>query len=272
MNTPTANKLKSAGLIAGFVLTITLNALANILPLFGRATGEISDSLPNLFVPAGLTFSVWGVIYLALLIFTVYQALVVFRRPDDPPEWWNSTWAAILVSHLANALWIVAWHSLSYVISLLLMLVLFGALLVVVLRLGWSGTPLRGRPYWLAAVPFSIYIGWITVALPANVTGLLVAYGVNSIAPGPLFWAAALAAVAALLGVLVALLYRDGAYAGVISWAVLGIALKRAGDVPFLAGWSGALALVLAVMVIVAIAGPGLRRGSSLIDGGSAAK
>ncbi len=245
--------LLSLTAVLSLIITLVMNYLANALPLFGRPTGVISDNLPNLFVPAGLTFAVWGVIYLALIGFTGYQAVVVFRQPDNPPQWWRQIIPWVIAVHFANAAWILAWHALRYGISVVIMLVLFFSLLRIVLVLGWSRRRVTGGEYWLAAVPFSLYLGWISVALAANVTGLLVSWGVTDLAPGALFWAAALSAVAAALGFLALLRYRDGAYAAVIIWALVGIALKRAGDVPFLAGWAAALAVAVAVILVFAL-------------------
>ena len=56
-----------------FILMVTVNALANLLPLNGLTTGEVSDSYPNLFAPAALTFSIWGVIYTGLTACILYQ-------------------------------------------------------------------------------------------------------------------------------------------------------------------------------------------------------
>ena len=247
------NVLLSLIAVVALAFTLVMNYLANALPLFGRPTGEISDNLPNLFVPAGITFSVWGVIYLALLVFSVYQVLVVYRNRENPPHWWRQIFPWVVVTHLANGVWILVWHALWYEISVLIMLVLFFSLLRIVLVLGWSGRRITGGEYWMASLPFSLYLGWISVALPANVTGLLVSWGLTDLAPGAVFWAAALSAIAASLGFLALLRHRDGAYAAVIIWAQVGIALKRAGDVPFLAGWAAALAVATAVIAVFVV-------------------
>jgi len=239
-----------------FLVTVTVNALANALPLFGRLTGQISDGLPNLFVPSGLTFAVWGPIYLALLIFTLYQFVVVLKNPTDPPLWWKKSIGSVLLGHLANALWIVSWHALWYEASLVLMLVLFGSLVRVVLALGWSQNPPRGAAWAMAVLPFSLYLGWITVALPANITGLLVHWGLGNLAPDPLFWAAGVSFIAAVLGIIVSLRYKDPIYPLVISWALFGIALKRSSDLPWLSGW----AMALAALCLLLAAGAFFRR------------
>ena len=57
------------------IATITINGLANTLPINGMLTGEVSDSFLALFTPAGYVFAIWGLIYLALTAFAVYQIL-----------------------------------------------------------------------------------------------------------------------------------------------------------------------------------------------------
>lgn len=248
------NKLWSWLVLAGMVLTVTLNYLATTLPLFGRSTAEISDGLPNLFVPAGITFSVWGVIYLGLMLFTAYQLLLVKKKPELPPLWLQRIVPYVLLTHLANSLWIIAWHALWYVPSLLLMVVLFASLIRINLYLGWSDEQYGRLTYVLAVVPFSLYAGWITVALPANITAVFVAYGFTDLVLGPVIWAAAISAVAAMLGILAVLVCRDVAYSLVIAWALFGIALKRSADEPFLTGWAAALCFALLLLIALTVA------------------
>jgi hypothetical protein len=56
-----------------FAIMVVMNYLANALPLNDKTTGELSDSYPNLFVPAGITFSIWGIIYLLILGYCILQ-------------------------------------------------------------------------------------------------------------------------------------------------------------------------------------------------------
>ena len=63
------------GNLAAFVLVLAMNTLSNVLPLNSQTMPEISAKYPSLFTPAGFTFSIWGVIYLGLMIFVIYQAL-----------------------------------------------------------------------------------------------------------------------------------------------------------------------------------------------------
>src|SRR5512141_592213 len=106
-----------------FAGMIAMNWMANALPLNNRNTGEISDSIPNLFAPAGITFSIWGVIYLLLLIYCIIQ----FRQ-TNPVISEQIGWA-FGISCLLNAIWIVFWHFGRLPLSLLAMLGILVALI-----------------------------------------------------------------------------------------------------------------------------------------------
>ncbi len=71
------------GSVISFIIMIVVNALANILPINGKTTGELSDAYPNLFVPIGLTFSIWGVIYLFLFLYTLYQTGLIWKLSPE---------------------------------------------------------------------------------------------------------------------------------------------------------------------------------------------
>jgi len=212
--------------LLGFAATLVLNALANILPLNGKQTGELSDSYPNLFVPAGLTFSIWGVIYLLLTAFIVYQLVCVVRGSRDR-GFLDRIGPLFLISSVANSLWIVAWHWQLVPLSLLLMLVLLGSLIAMYLRLEIGrGDKERARKL-LVELPFSVYLGWITVATIANTTALLVDAGWGGLGLSEVFWAVLVIIAALVITALMLYTRGDVAYALVVLWALLGIYLKR---------------------------------------------
>ena len=209
MNTSTLRYLN----LFGFVLVIVMNTLANALPINGFTTGELSALYPNRFVPAGFTFGIWGVIYLALLGFVVFQ----FTRAGKAFAKAISIWFAL--SCLANAGWILAWHYRLPVLSLIIMLLLLFTLVQIYLRiqtLGW-------KRHWAGRLPFQLYIAWITVATVANTTAVLVDAGWSGGALPEIVWAAVMAGVAVLAGLLFLRYYQDLPYAAVILWALYGI-------------------------------------------------
>lgn len=214
---------------AGFVFMIVMNTLANALPLFGRNTGEISALFPNLFVPSGFTFSIWGLIYLLLLIFTVAQMKGALGGKSAPPAYVAAIGPWFFLSSMANGLWILAWHALQPLLSLAVMLLLLWSLIRIYQALN-SGSDSQGK--YAARLPFSVYLGWISVATIANATAVLVHYDWSGFGIGPAVWTVAMIAVAVLAGVVFLWKKSDAPYALVILWALYGI-LARTDAVQF---------------------------------------
>jgi hypothetical protein len=210
--------------VLAVILTITINILANALPINGQNTGEISDSFQVFFVPAGYVFAIWGLIYIGLLAFAVYQALPAQR--ENPRLRKIGYW--FLLSCLANSVWIFMWHYNLFPLSLLVMLVLLASLLVIYLRLDVGRTRVSTTERWCVNNVFSVYLGWITVATVANVTDVLHDLGWNGFGIAPETWAVIMLIVAAALGVVMALTRRDVAYLLVLAWAFAGIGVKQA--------------------------------------------
>ncbi len=211
--------------VVAVVATIVVNALANILPFNGQETGAISDRFAIYFVPAGYVFSIWGLIYLGLIAFAIFQALPAQR--ENPRL--RSIGGLFLLSSVANIAWIFLWHYEVFPATLPVMLVLLGSLIAIYLRLGTGRTSVSRAETWMVRVPFSIYLGWITVATVANATQLLYFLGWNGGAIGPEVWTVIMLAVAVVLAWLMAITRRDVAYLLVLVWAFIGIATKHAG-------------------------------------------
>lgn len=230
--------------IMAFVLVIVVNTLSNTLPLNGRTAGEISDSLPSYFTPAGYTFSIWGVIYLALLAYTVYQALPAQRKQ---PYQQRIGWLFV-VSSIANAAWIFSWHYGSYILSVFLMVSLLVSLIAIYTRLeiGLSGKSVSKADLAFVHTPFSLYLGWITVATIANIASVAADLGWNG---GPI-WAAIMMAVAVVVAGILLLNRRDFAYAGVLIWALFGIRAGQSAE-PLLTTTAVIAALLIAALAFV---------------------
>ena len=160
--------------VVTYLAMIAANVAANALPLNGRSTGDISLAYPSLFTPAGITFSIWGLIYLLLGAHVLYQLGLFRDRPDTPADTalLNRVGVLFALSSLTNTAWIFAWHydliPLSAVLLITILVLL--ALIVTTVR----RAELTGRQRWFVGVPFSVYFGWSTVAVVANITVLLV--------------------------------------------------------------------------------------------------
>ena len=207
-------KFVNALLLAGM---LTMNYLANALPLNNKTTGELSDSFPNLFVPAGITFSIWGVIYLLLLIFCVIQFTLRGKEAVSSIGW------LFAITCILNSLWIVFWHYGKLPLSLLVMAGLLVALIYINLAI-------RNMQFGLLKASFGIYLGWICIATIANVTALLVYYGWNGFNVAHEIWAIVMIFAGALIASL-AIFRLGNPYIGLaVAWAFIGIAIKRQDD------------------------------------------
>jgi hypothetical protein len=181
--------------VVGFLGTVIVNGLANVLPINNKTTGELSDQYPNLFVPAGLTFTIWGLIYILLAIFVVYQVVVTLRRNEAGLEAFRKVGYLFFLSSLLNMGWIFSWHYEIVPLSLVIMLLLLGCLLAIYIKLGAGKRGPTRREQYLTHLAFSAYLGWITIATIANVTALLVDIHWNRFGLGEQFWAVAVVVV-----------------------------------------------------------------------------
>jgi hypothetical protein len=213
--------------LLGFLGTVVVNALAVILPINNITTGELSDLYPNLFVPAGLTFAIWGLIYVLLGIFVIYPLIPSVRRNTQKVDFVRRIGPWFFISCLANIGWIFAWHYKIVPLSLVLMLILFGSLLAIYLRLNIGKSEAQKAEKYLLHLPFSVYLGWITIATIANATALLVNINWNAWGLGEQFWAAAVIIVGIAIALSILFTRKDIFYCLVVDWALLGILLKR---------------------------------------------
>jgi hypothetical protein len=206
------------------IVALTVNILASALPLNGQNTGEISDRFEVLFVPAGYVFSIWGLIYLGWIAFTVFQ---LQPSQKESPRLRRLGYLFAL-SNLANAAWLFCWHYNLFGLSVLVMLALLGLLIVSYLRLDVNRADVSRMEYWSVDVLFSVYLGWITVATVANITDWLYFIGWDGFGISPQVWAVTMLAVASLLGLAMALTRNDAGYLSVLVWAFIGIAVMQA--------------------------------------------
>lgn len=209
-----------------FALMVVVNALANILPINGINTGQVSDSYFNLFAPAGITFSIWGVIYLLLAAYTLYQiGLFQDKSAVSKDKLLEKIGLVFSISSLANTVWIFSWHYRYIIFSFLLMLVILACLIYINRLL--KAENLEQRENMLIAVPFSVYFGWITVATIANATVLLVSLGWNRFGISEAIWTIVILLVGMLIGSVTLFRNRDFAYGLVLIWAYVGILIKH---------------------------------------------
>jgi translocator protein len=237
--------LRQTANLVSVAVALTVNILASALPLNGQNTGEISDRFQVYFVPAGYVFVIWFFIFVGWMVFAIYQ----FRPSQKENPRLRRLGYLFAVSNLINAAWLFAWHYNFFGLSVLIMLALLGLLIASYLRLNVNLAQAKGAEWWSIDLPFSVYLGWITVATVANITSWLYIVEWNGFGISAPVWAVIMIVVASVVGLLMTLARRDAAYVFVLVWSFIGIAVKQA-DAANVAttAWIGAgLMLVLAV-------------------------
>lgn len=251
------NKVKGSVkifVVVTFLLMIIVNVMANALPINGQTTGQVADSYPNLFAPAGITFAIWGLIYLLLAGFTLYL-LGFFQGDLDTikSEMLNKIGIIFSISSISNAAWIFSWHYHKIPLSMLLMVVILVCLIFInyIVR----NEKLTTREKFFIRLPFSVYFGWITVATIANATTLLVSLGWNGFGLSEPFWAIVIIIVGMLIGSATIISNRDVAYDLVMLWAYEGIFIKHTSESGFSGQYPAVIYTVIACMIIFVIVG-----------------
>ncbi len=236
-----------------FLIMVIVNGLANTLPINGVNTGQISDSYPNLFAPAGLTFAIWGLIYLLLAGYTLYQ-LGIFRGDTKATrtELLSRIGVLFSISSIANTAWVFAWHYHMVPLSMLLMIVILVCLILInqtMMNQGFSQ-----REYLFIRLPFSVYFGWITVATIANATVLLVSIGWKGFGLAEATWAVIMISAGLIIAVATMLKNRDIAYGLVIVWAYAGILLKHTSSEGFAGQYPAVITTTMVCIFLLLLA------------------
>jgi benzodiazapine receptor len=241
--------LRQISNILSVVLALTVNILASALPLNGQNTGAISDRFKVYFVPAGYVFAIWGIIYVGWIAFAIYQALPAQKENPRLRE----LGYFFALSGIFNAAWLFCWHYNLFGLSVLIMLTLLGLLITSYLKLNVGMERSGNAGKWCVEIPFSIYLGWITVATVANISDWLYSVRWNGFGIDPTVWASGMLVTATVIGGLMASTRRDAGFLFVLVWSFVGIALKQiAAPLVAYSAWIVALiSLVLAVYSII---------------------
>jgi hypothetical protein len=232
--------------ILSFLAVMVSNIAANALPINGITTKEISDQFNVYVIPAGYVFAIWGVIYVLLGAFTTWQALPRNRESGVL----RSLGFLPALSGVFNTAWILLWQYGVFALTVPVMLGLLGTLITIHRRLWGHRDELRGTLYWTVRTPWSVYLGWITVATIANIAQSLSWFGFTGFGIDPTLLAAAVLFTGTAIAATFVTRFRDVAYGLVIVWAYVGVAVKEQGTTAVVvaaglgAGLVGVLALV----------------------------
>ena len=236
--------------VVAFTVTVAVNILAGSTTLLGgKMSGDISDLYPTLITPAGFTFSIWGLIYTLLLIFSVYQALP--RNREQPFQRQISLLFAL--SGALNIFWLFLWHYELISFSVVLMFALLATLIAIYQRLdiGRADAALREKVF--VHLPFSVYLGWITVASITNVAVALTAVGWDGAGIDPMTWAILVTIVALIVTLAIIATRKDAAYSLVLVWALVGIISKQSENQTVVLTAEVSIAIILIAIATTAI-------------------
>ncbi len=230
--------------IASFALVVIVNGLAGSTTLLGgKNTADVSDANPTLVTPAGYVFAIWGIIYVLLGIFVIYQA---FYRGKERSFQNQIGWLFVASSAL-NIFWLFAWQYEYLSLSVIIMILLLATLILIYTRLDIGRAKVERTTRLAVHLPFSVYLGWITIATIANIAATLVSLKWDGFGIGPETWAVLIILIAVIIAIMVAVIRRDVAYELVIIWAFLGIYVSQSSN-------QTVAILLLAGAVIVSIA------------------
>jgi len=237
--------LSLANVVATF-LTIIINSLSNTSLIGANTVGEISDVYPTFFTPAGYVFAIWGIIYALLLVFSIYQA---FPKQQNAPFLEKISIYYILCS-VANIIWIVLWVNNYILFSTILMFLLLISLIIIYRRVDSIGTQMSLRENLAVLLPFSVYLGWITVASIGNVAVTLVSLNWNGWGLSEISWTILMIGVAIAVTLIMIVRKRDIGFSLVLIWALVGILVKQSEmqDIVLTAG-SGAVLIAIALVI-----------------------
>ena len=211
--------------LAAVVIAFIVNVLSNIFPLNGLTIGGISNTLFKdvLIVPANYAFAIWGLIYLGLFAFAIYQVLPSQRENSNL----RKTGYLLTIASVAQSIWVYLFLSRLFVLSVIAMLLILIPLIVMYLRLANGTTPASRPEKWFIRYPISIYLGWISVATIVNIASALYINNWNGFGIPAQTWTVIMVIIATIIAAIALLQGQDIAYSSVTVWALIAIAIKH---------------------------------------------
>jgi benzodiazapine receptor len=242
------NFLRWANIVA-FILTLIVNGLSNTTLIGGKTTAEVSNSYPTLITPAGYVFSIWGIIYVLLGVFLVYQALP--SQKDKPFQ--KQVSVLFILTSVFNIVWLFFWQNELLPVSVAVIITFLASLIAIYLRLNIGKSNVSLKEKLCVHVPFSVYLGWVTIATIANISVTLVSVGWDGFGISLQTWAILVLALAVILDLAVIATRRDIAYSFVFIWALVGIGVNQAAN-PSIVLVSEIAVVIIAVALVITIA------------------
>jgi hypothetical protein len=244
--------MKKIYAVSNFVIVLFVifwNYWINTGVINGKTVGDVSDKYANLFTPAGYAFAIWGIIFLSLLILTINQLRLAFKKGENGDSILQiGPWLGI--ANVGNVLWLWFWLHEQVGISVIVMLVILFSLIQVVIRTNMERWDAPIKVIAFVWWPICLYSGWIAVATIANVSAWLA-----SLDWAPFFtevqWTVIMISVAGIVNLFIIYSRNMREFAGVGVWGLVAIAVRHWDAIPSLQ-WTALLwALVLFIAISV---------------------
>ena len=276
------NKARTRGFqalnVVLYIVMVIVNVVAATGHLYNTTPEEVTYKYPHLFVPVGWAFSIWSVIYLLLGMFVVYQSSAIRRmapavlNPElprsesgataaqdraaltRPVRWVNKLDIMFALTCVLNIAWLNAWHQTNYTLAAGIIMGLLLSLVVIYVRIHSMPYEMRVGDKWFVTIPFSVYLGWISVATISGIASMLQSLRWDGMGLTQEFWGG----FAAILATTLALFFRfrlgNWAYAGAVAWGLAGVAAQQWNDRDGQGVTASAIiALVCAVLILVSL-------------------
>lgn len=254
--------LRSVLVLIAAIATVAFNGISQAIPVGGRTSADVSNQYTTFFTPANYAFAIWGIIYLLIMAFAIYQVLPSQRQN---PNTRKVSWLFIL-SCILNCVWITLFQYDQILISVIVIIGFLLSLIAIYVRLDVGHTKVSTADRWLVHLPFSVYLGWLCVATIANISVFGVAQGwTDPLGIAGPTWAAIMLVVASMVGLIIAITRRDVGFILVFGWAFMAIVNKQSAT-PIVS----TTALIMTVVLVVALAGSmviNYRHSHSLVAG-----
>ncbi|MEM7552914.1 MAG: tryptophan-rich sensory protein [Cyanobacteria bacterium P01_A01_bin.84] len=224
------NSAKPLLTLIAIITAFAINVVSNIYPLNGQSIGEISNTLFKdvLIIPANYAFIIWGVIYLGLFAFGIYQILPLQKNQT----YLNNPRSCIIIASIAQCVWVYLFLSRLFVFSVLAMVLILLPLIITYLHLKSNKVPASGIVTRCVRLPLSIYLGWISVATVVNVASALYYQNWDGWGISEVNWTLIMLGISTLIATILTLQYREIPYTCVTVWALVAIVIKQTNNQP----------------------------------------
>lgn len=242
---PSSGILLPLATLIAILATLSVNVLSNFFPPGGANIGEIANTILQgvQITPANYAFAIWGLIYLGLIAYGIYQL--------RPSERGNPTIrrvdSLLIIACIAQIAWIYLFTLRLFWLSVVAMLAILLPLIGAYLQLQAGSERVSQKRKWMAHVPFSVYLGWISVATIVNIASALYISDWDGWGISAEGWTAIMLIVGAVIAAMVAIQQADIAFTLVFIWAYIAIAIRQLDDPSI---W---ITAVVAAMVLVAV-------------------